>query len=151
MVLMVSSDWASLNRLLHKSHNAIIANDKLAASNALAQAAHYSPRQFEYLEQAGIFALQAGDRNAAKTYLEQVHASGELSPEGLTSLGDIAQMEGNDQLSIDYWEAAIISSDEVEIFTKLIQAYRQVDDWGKAVKTQKELVSRFPNNPQYNY
>jgi tetratricopeptide (TPR) repeat protein len=151
VALNVSSVWAPLNRLLHESHQLLIANDKLKASIALFQAAHYSPRKFELLEQAGILALEAGDQGAAKSYLEQVQDSGEISPAGLTSLGDIARMEGHTQLSISLWEAALNSRAEAELFTKLIMTYRQIGNWDKAIQTQKDLVTLFPNSPEYNY
>ena len=151
MLLGVSSDWVPLDRLLYKSEKAISENDTMGASQALAQAANYSPVKFQLLEQAGTYALQAGDRDAAKTYLERVHVSGELSPSGLSALGDIAFSEGNPRLAINLWEQAILSGQEADLYNRLIQLYRQIGDLDNAIQTQKDLVALFPNNPVYNF
>lgn len=150
-VLNVSSIWAPLNRLLHISDQALIAKDKMTASIALSQAAQYSLREYELLEQAGILAYEAGDRNTAKSFLEQVQDSGEISPTGLTIMGDIAQTEGDTQKAIGLWESAIRSGANEELYTRLIQAYRRVVNWDMAIQTQKDLVTLFPNNPEYSY
>ncbi len=71
MLLLVSSDWVPLNRLLNKSKSAINSGDLLDASYALAHAAQYSPSKFDLLEDAGLLAWESGDAVAAKSYLMQ--------------------------------------------------------------------------------
>ncbi len=150
-LLTVSSVWAPLIKLLHISDQAVIVNDKLTASIALSRAAQYSLREFELLEQAGTLAYEAGDQKAAQSYLEQVKDSGELSPTGVTILGDIAQKNGDTQNAIGYWESALRSGADEELYTKLVQAYRHIGDWDLAIRAQKDLVTLIPNNPEYSF
>ncbi len=109
MLLLVSSDWVPLNRLLNKSKSAINSGDLLDASYALAHAAQYSPSKFDLLEDAGLLAWESGDAVAAKSYLLRVHESQILSSTGLNILGDIAQQEGKTNESVIYWAALAAS------------------------------------------
>ena len=150
-VLMVSSDWLPLNRLLNKSQSAISSGNILTASIALAQAAQYSPNKFELLENAGILAFRAGDASGAKAYLTQVHGSQNLSPGGMALLGDINHQEGNTKQALEFWEAANAAQEDSETYIKLIQAYRQTGDWENAVQSQRNLVALHPNKPEFTY
>ena len=150
-VLMVSSDWLPLIRLLNKSQSAVTSGNVLTASIALAQAAQYSPNKFELLENAGILAFEAGDTAGAKVYLTQVHESQNLSPVGMVLLGDINHQEGNTKRALEFWETANAAQEDVETYFKLIQAYRHTSDWEKTVQSQKDLVALNPNKPQYTY
>lgn len=151
VLLLVSGNWAHLNRHLIKSNQAIDSGDLSMAALNLAQAAKYSPNPNALLEQAGIYAFEAGDLIAAQDYLSQVQETGFLSAGGFNLLGDIAQQEGNTRLSIKYWEKAINSARDTEIYEKLDQAYQEVNDWESAIQAQRDLVSLVPNNPEYNY
>lgn len=151
MLLLVSSDWVPLNRLLNKSKSAINSGDLLDASYALAHAAQYSPSKFELLEDAGLLAWESGDAVVAKLYLLRVHESQILSSTGLNILGDIAQQEGKTNESVIYWEAANAAQENNETYIKIIRAYQQTGDWDRAIESQRELVALHPNNPDYNY
>jgi len=151
MVLIVSSDWLPLNRLIIQYHSSLDAGDKLAAAGLLAQAAKYSSNNFEFLEEAGLLAMEAGDTASAKYYLQQVHEQKFLSSAGLTALGDIAFQEGNTDEAIKLWNAAITLNDNKETYMKLVTAYRQTGNWRYAIQTQRDLIVLEPNNLENNY
>jgi tetratricopeptide (TPR) repeat protein len=151
LVLMVSSDWTPLVRLISTSQSALDSGDLLIASISFAQAAQYSPEKYELLEKAGILAAEAGNTTAAKAYLVQVYDTQNLTPTGMNILGDVAYQQGNLDESIKFWEAANAGQEDAGIFIKLIQAYRQAGDWENTFQAQRELVALRPNNPDYNY
>ena len=151
LVLMVSSDWIPLVRLITTAQSALDSGDLLTASISFARAAQYSPKKYELLEKAGILASEAGNISEAKSYLVQVYDAEKLTPSGMIILGDVAYQQGNVAESIKLWEAANDVQEDAGIFIKLIRAYRQVGDWENTLRAQRELVALRPNNPDYNY
>lgn len=151
LLLMVSSDWTPLVRLISLSQSAVDSGDLLSASIYFAQAAQFSPEKYELLEKAGTLASEAGNINAAKAYLVQVYDAQLLTPSGMNILGDIAYQQGDVDESITLWETANAVQADAGIYMKLIQAYRQAGDWANTLQAQRELVIIHPNNPDYNY
>jgi tetratricopeptide (TPR) repeat protein len=151
MILLVSSDWTNLIRLIHKSEYAIDSGDILTASLSYAQAADYSPEKYQLLENAGILAMKAGNPAIAKSYLMQVYNASNISASGLEILGNIAQLEEDVSSSITFWEAAIAVQDNEQILIKLIHAYRHIGDWENVLEYQRELIALNPSNAEYNY
>ncbi len=151
MVLSVSSNWAPLIRTLHLADMASKSGDKLSASTNLAYASKFSLDELRLLEQAGIYAFEAGDPVRAKDYLERVQIGGLLSPEGYHRLGDIAHLEGNLHQSIDYWTKALQSQNNEQIYRELLHAYQLIDDWENAILIQKALTEQNPDDPANNY
>lgn len=147
MLLGVSSGWRMIDRQLYRARKAIEANDSQQASLALARAAQYAPWRKDLWEQAGIYALQDGQHQTAKSYFLQVDNPGDLSTAGLTALGDIAQFEGDLKYAIQLWEEALTAGNgDIELHTRLAEAYQQFWDLDKAIPHLTELVELKPTD-----
>ncbi len=151
MLLGVSSDWRMLDQQLYKARNAIASNDNWQASLAFAQAAQHAPWRNDFWEQAGIYALQAGNPDAAKSYLELAEKSNQLSPPGLIALGDVAKFEGDLQNAIQYWEKALLEGKEEGLHSRLAEAYNQIGELDNAIPHQTALVELDPTDSSINY
>jgi Tfp pilus assembly protein PilF len=145
MLLGVSSGWRMIDRQLYRARQAIEANDSQQASLALAQAAQYAPWRKDLWEQAGIYALQDGQHQTAKAYFLRVDNPGDLSSTGLTALGDIAQFEGDIKNAIRLWEEALTAGNgDIELHTRLAEAYQQLGDLDYAIQHLTALVTLNP-------
>lgn len=151
VVVMVSSEWLPIKRLSYQYQSALDAGDKLAAAGSLAFAAKYSSNPFELLEKAGLLAMEAGDSNSAKFYLQQVRDQHLLSSPGFNILGDIAFQEGNISEAIRLWNDALTIKENEHIYQKLVAAHRQTGNMQSAIQTQRDLVLLEPNNLENNY
>ena len=152
MLLGVSSGWRMIDRQLYRARKAIEANDSQRASLALVQAAQYAPWRKDLWEQAGIYALQDGQHQTAKSYFLRVDNPSDLSTAGLTALGDIAQFEGDLKYAIQLWEEALTAGNgDIELHTRLAEAYQQLGDLDNAIQHLIELVELNPTDSASNY
>jgi tetratricopeptide (TPR) repeat protein len=151
MLLGVSSGWGYLDRQLFLARQAIEVNDSWQASLAFAQAAEHVPWRNDLWEQAGIYALQAGEHQNAKTYLERVESVSELSPPGLISLGDIAHHEGDFSSAIEYWEKALTAEQKYDLHFRLADVYYKLGDLNNSIRHQTALVELNPTDSSTNY
>jgi tetratricopeptide (TPR) repeat protein len=149
-LLGVSSGWRAFDREIYKASKALESNDSWGASLAFAQAAELSPSRNDLWEQAGIYALQAGEHQIAQSFLERVESRSELSSPGLVAMGDIAHHKGEDQIAIGYWEKALSTDDNYELHFRLADSYYQLGDLEKAVQHQTSLVELDPMDSSTN-
>jgi len=149
-ILGVSSGWRAFDRELYKAAKAIESNDSWQASLAFANAAELVPSRIDLWEQAGVFALQAGEHQIAKLYLERVESTSTLSSQGLLTLGDIANHEGETKTAIGYWEKSQTIDGSYEIHFRLADLYYQLGDLENAVLHQTSLVELNPTNRSTN-
>ncbi len=140
-----------MDQQLYKAHQSIDSSDSWKASLAFARAAEHAPWRDDLWEQAGIYALRAGKNQIARSYLEQVESSGEISPNGLTALGDIAQFEGDLQNAIHHWESALNAGKKNELHFRLANAYYQLGDLESAILHQFSLADLNPTDSSINY
>ncbi|UCE00284.1 MAG: hypothetical protein JSV42_06050 [Chloroflexota bacterium] len=152
MCLGVSSSWDPINLQLYKARSAVKKSDNRQASLAYAAAAGYSPWRLDFWELAGIFALETGNPQEAKSYLSRVSHSGELSAAGLKALGDIQKSEGDMQSAIKSWERAVLlTGDDIDLHTRLVNAYRQNEDLSSAVQHLSRISELEPTDIETNY
>ena len=146
----VSSNLSAVDRELYKAYHAIETGQNQEASVSFAQAAEYIPWRDDLWEQAGIYALLAGEQQVAKSYLERLEREQGLSPRGLIALGDIANLEGNTNIAIGYWESALSKADSYELHYRLADAYYKLKDFEKALVHQTKLVEVNPTDKDLN-
>jgi tetratricopeptide (TPR) repeat protein len=151
MLLSVSSGWSILNQQLYTARQAIETNDHWQASLAFSKAAEQAPWRNDLWENAGIFALQAGKPQTAKSFLERVEQSSQISPAGLMALGDAEQFEGDLQTAIQHWAIALAAGESGELRSRLASAYYQVGDLENAILHQKALAELDPTDSSINY
>jgi tetratricopeptide (TPR) repeat protein len=151
MLLSVSSGWRYLDRQLYLARKAIADNNNQQASLAFAQAAERVPWRNDLWEQAGIFALQAGEYQLAKTHLERVASDSELTYQGLIASGDIAHHEGDLPMAIEYWEQALTTQQKYDLHFRLADAYYQLGDLDNSIHHQTALVDLNPTDSNTNY
>jgi tetratricopeptide (TPR) repeat protein len=148
--LGASSDWRAFNRNLNKADKAVASDDSRAASLAYARAAWDAPWRYDLWEQAGLYSLLSGERQIAKSYLERVEGESDLTPQGLMAMGDIADLEGETQMAIGYWEDALAVEDQYELHFRLADAYFQLGDLENAAVHQTSLVDLNPTSVEHN-
>jgi tetratricopeptide (TPR) repeat protein len=69
----------------------------------------------------------------------------DLSTAGLTALGDIAQFEGDLKYAIRLWEEALTAGNgDIELHTRLAEAYQQLGDLDYAIQHLTALVTLNP-------
>jgi len=121
-------------------------------ARSLAAAAQYMPWQDALWEQAGRYALQAGNAQAAIGYLQHASARNSLSPSGWTVLGDAYQQVGNPSAAIQAWTAALQAGDSpAEVYTRLLDTHRHLKDYAAAIQDLKALTSLEPANAELRY
>jgi tetratricopeptide (TPR) repeat protein len=121
-------------------------------ARALAAAAEYMPWQDALWEQAGRYALQAGDPQAAIRYLEHASAIKSLSSSGRTLLGDAYQQAGDNPAAKRAWTAALqAGSPPEEIYTRLLEVHRRLKDYAGAIQDLQALTSLEPTNAGLRY
>ena len=141
-----------MKQALHRAQVAIQSGSSENASVALSQAAAYAPWRYDLWEQAGILALKAGKAETAKSYLEQVRTKQELSAEGMQTMGDILDFEGDLRSAILYWEnAQNAGSENLTLHWKLASAYRQLGYVEAAIQQLKMLLERGTGDAYINY
>lgn len=148
--LGAASDWRSFDRLLNKAYKAVEMNDSWGASIAYAQAAEYAPWLYEFWEQAGFYALQAGKYQIAKSYFERLEGITDLSSQGLMAMGDIAKHDGELQKAIGDWESALTNDENYDLHFRLADAYYQLGDLENSVLHQASLVELNPTSFEHN-
>jgi tetratricopeptide (TPR) repeat protein len=152
VLLAVSSSWGLIDLQLYKAQEALKSTDYERASQFYVYAAQYAPWRKELWEEAAINSFKGGDYQSAKYYFQEASNTGNLSPMGLTLLGDIARFEGDLEYAIHLWEQAIVAKDdEIELHTRLADAYRRTEDLDKAVLHFSKLIELNPTDSSANY
>ncbi len=152
MFLAVSSGWQTFNLQLYKAREALRTKDYEQASLFYANAAQYAPWKIELWEQAAIYAFKAGDHQSAKSYFQHFENTGDLSVQGLTALGDIAQIEGNLGHAVQLWEqAAVAENDELELHARMADAYQRLGDFDSAIQHLSKVINLNPTDSASNY
>lgn len=131
--------------------------DPAGASRDLAMAAAQNPWRADLWEQVGTLALQAGDHQAARHYLEyagEVHTAlgSQMSAQSRLDLGDACL--GTDDLpaAIQAWDQSIAAgapSDQAG--WRVIQAQRVLGLYPEARERLSDLTGNYPDNAQINY
>ena len=122
------------------------------AAADLARVVEHQPWRAELLEQAGIYALQGGETQAAIEYFERGKEQKALSPAGHLALGDaylqIDDMDG----ALGSWDAAAQGgADPVEIFSRTLEVHLSQDDYPAVVADLRELAVLRPADVQLRY
>jgi len=142
----------SMKQALHRAQVAIQSGSSENASIALSQAAVHAPWRNDLWEQAGVLALKGGNAETAKSYLERARTKQELSAEGMQSMGDILEFEGDLQSAVLYWEKAQnAGAENSALRTKLGAAYRGLGNVEDAIQQLQMLLESGPGDAHINY
>jgi tetratricopeptide (TPR) repeat protein len=125
------------------------------ASTYLARAAERLPWRADLWQMAGKYALQGGSPQAAIHYFEQAAERTNLSPDEQVLLGDAYQQVGDLTSAIRTWQAILDHQadpgDPQAIYTRLLNAHLQLEDYPGAINDLKGLVAIQPADPQLRY
>lgn len=142
----------ALRRSLEEAAEAARQGQASRAAHALAQAAQRAPWRGDWWEQAGLFAWQAGEAQAAVDYLEHARAVGVLSGRGWLALGEAYHALGEHHLTIRAWQSALESEAlPPESYARLAQAYLEEGEYYRAVLTLRRWAEASPQEATPHY
>ncbi len=138
--------------LLEEARSAQDAGAAEQAAESYASAAAIIPWRTELWENAGRYALQSGDAEAAVNYFSKAAARDSLSPAGKLELGDACLQSEDLPCAIQSWEAAGSAGVPArEVATRLLSAHRQQADYPAALADLKALAGIQPDDAGWQY
>ena len=152
LVLGLAPRPHAFDQALHQATRSLAAGSPLHASQAIAQAAGLAPWRADLWEQAGLYAFQGGEAQAAIDYLQQAAASSALSQPGLIALGQAYQQVGDLPAALVAWGQAIDRyGQSVQALSYRSQAYIEQGDYPAAVADLKVLTGLQPQDVPLHY
>lgn len=153
-LLILAPPFYQAGQELHAAEIAARAGAPAEAAQHLANAARRQPWRGDLWEQAGHYAVQAGQAEQAILYLEQAGArlEGGLSRQGWLDLGDARQQQGRSEEAVRAWETALsLQGAPLEIYPRLLQAHRDLGDYPAARQDAQALVDLQPGVGQWQF
>lgn len=103
-------------------------------------------------EPAALTALQAGDPRTANRYFRQAQTAGRLTLDGAIAYGDTYWEIGQKRRALAVWESVAAQiGDNVAVFERLYQAYREQEDYSRAVDALRQIARLDPQNAAVQY
>jgi len=146
---------------LRQAENAIRKDAPKDASNYFANAAASAPWRPDLWEQAGHYALETNDPQAAIGYFEKAEQAGKesflhnyagLSSESRVELGKAHKLNGDIEAALIAWQAAAsMDNPSVELLENILQVQFELDDLSAANATLHDLITIQPNNADFHY
>ena len=133
-----------------QAQSALSSGDYRMASVYLAQAAKLFPQRPELWKQAGQYALQGGDPQAAILYYKHAAPKGMLAAD-LDRLGQAYEQSGDLEHAVRSWEAAVAQSPNSETYRRLLNAHLALDDCEAAIHDLQALVKLEPGDAELYY
>jgi len=122
------------------------------ASSYLRKAAQLLPWRLDLWEQAGIFALEGGEYEAAVQDLMRARSGRSLSVEARIALGDAYAKLGEIQQAVETWQGLITQGfPSVEVYQRLVETYQKTGDLDHANQVLEQWVSLTQDDPQVFY
>lgn len=141
----------AFRRSLGLARFSIDAGLPLQASKALADAARQAPDRPDLWEQAGVYALQAGDVDLAAGDLEQARQADALTGDGWIALGDAYRRQEKLPEAVAAWTDGIerygVSPDALD---RLWQAHLQMGNLDQALADLRSLLVLDPDDALLN-
>jgi len=137
---------------LIESQQALDSGNSLRAARSLARLAAFLPWRGDLWELAGNRALAAGQADQAIDLLQRAEALDQLSPGGLSTLGDAYARTGYWEKAASYWELTLSAgSASPEIHAHLVDAYHQLGNLEQEIDHRMALLELRPGDAQLAY
>ncbi|NUM49014.1 MAG: tetratricopeptide repeat protein [Anaerolineales bacterium] len=137
------------NRTLRAAERAFQQGDPGQAATLLASLAPQRPTLWE---QAGIYALQAGDPLTAQQYLQQAQTAGVLTGAGYLILGDLYLEQDAPPTALATWEEALVQgAPALDVYHRLFAAHRAANNIPSAIETLRHILALTPQDAQATY
>jgi len=121
-------------------------------AQAYARLAERIPWRSDFWEQAGSYALRAGDLEASIRYLSNAKSRDALSSEGFEQLGAAYQQAGHANAAVQAWEEAVQARQaSPSIYRQLYQAYLENKNYAAATQHLQELSGLQPLDADLSY
>ena len=147
LVLGLSPRPHAFDQALRQATRSMAVGSPLKASQALAQAANLAPWRVDLWEQAGLYAFQGGELQAAVGYLQRAAAISPLSQSGLITLGQAQQQSGDLSAAFTTWEQAIDRYGPSEqVLQYRSQAFLEQGDYPAMLADLKALAELRPED-----
>lgn len=140
-----------LTQRLHEAGRAWQFASPAGLALRLAQVAELQPWRSGLWEQAGIYALQGGDAQAALGYLQRAAARQLLSPAGYLALGDAHRQAGELEQALSAWQSAMPGVEAGVVYDRLLETHRQLGDADAVVADLKALTALRPADVDLRY
>lgn len=131
----------SIDRGFERVRYALSVDNTQAAAQGYAQLAEQMPWWPELWEQAGYYALQAGDSENAIIFFQHASAAHALSTNGQIVLGDAYYQTSNFDAAMQAWLAV---GQHPDALRRLADSYVVQDDFDAAITTLKALLASSP-------
>jgi tetratricopeptide (TPR) repeat protein len=152
LVLGLSPRPHAFDQALRQARGAIAVGGSLRASQALAQAANLAPWRADLWEQAGLYAFQAGELQAAVGYLQRSAAISPLSQAGLVALGQANRQTGDLPAALAAWGQALDRyGPSKQVLQDRSQAYLEQGDYSAALADWKDLAELQPEDAALHF
>jgi tetratricopeptide (TPR) repeat protein len=152
MLLLIVPRAYRAGTLLQDAQRARDAGASDQAAQNYAAAAEIMRWRTDLWENAGHYALQAGEAQAAINYFSEAAARDSLSPAGTLEMGDACLQSDDLACAIQWWEnaqrAGVPAS---EIAPRLLSAHRQQADYPAVLADLKTLADLQPDNANWQY
>lgn len=133
------------------AYRSISAGDWGAASQDLAEAARYYPWRYELNLQAGRYAYEAGEAQAAIEYLEQASKVTSLSVDDLILLGDAYHQTGDENMAEAIWKHSTQLGETDQAYERLADLYLGRKDYASALGSLQKLLALKPSETPLYY
>ncbi|MEW5872673.1 MAG: tetratricopeptide repeat protein [Chloroflexota bacterium] len=155
-LLALAPPFYQANQELQAAETALRSGAPAEAAQHLANAARRQPWRGDLWEQAGHYAVQAGQPDQAILYLEQAgeRLDGGLTRQGWLDLGDARQQQGDTEAAVQAWEIVLSLGEaptDVEVTSRLLQAHRALGDYPAALRDAQALVNLQPGAAQWQF
>lgn len=152
VILQVAPQPWAANIALQRAGRYLADGNPGAAAVQLAEAARHLPWRPELWEQAGIYAWQAGEAEAARVYLENAAERQALSAEGWLVFGKAQLFAGDFQAALDAWTRAEVAGFSPEVIAESrLEAHLAQADYPAAINDLQILVEDQPVDAQRRY
>ncbi len=139
------------NTLLANAHQAIEQADWLSASEYLAKAGVITPWRYDLNLQAGRYAIDAGNAQAAITYFERPLTVNQLTTPDLLLLGDAYYQTGDPYRAEAIWIRVNQLGDSPQAYGRLANLYLQRHDYPSAIDALEKLIYLNPSETSLYY
>lgn len=137
--------------LLAKANLAQSQGDARSASQYLGEVGEYYPWRYELNLQAGRYAMEAGDPQAAITYLERPGTVSHLTIDDMILLGDAYNQSGDAYMAEVIWKRVNQLGDSAPANERLASLYLQRQDYPSAIDVLRKLQQLNPSDTDLYY
>jgi tetratricopeptide (TPR) repeat protein len=138
---------------LQRAERAAQAQNWSQAAFHMARAGEYAPSRTGIWEQAGHFAMRAGETQTAVEYLEKgADEPGGLTAAGFVALGEAHWQNGSYYQAAQAWRSALVrSGPSVDLYQRMLQAHLALKDYPAAIADLETLASWQPGDGSLQY